>query len=305
MLTKEDLVLVDAIRDTGSLSKAAALLLKAPSTVSHMVRQLEQRFDVLLFDRRGYRLQLTGAGHLLAEEGRRIIADVDRLNKKLQQVAHGWEDRFWIVTDELLEIEHFLPLIQEFNQVDSGVSLRLTHEVLKGTWEALLDGRADLIIGATNEPPAKADINWIELGALEWVFAVSNQHPLAKVSGVITTDELKKHCAIVVADSTRKGLGRTYGVLSGQQTLALPSMRSKVLAQCAGLGVGWLPRGRVKTLLEAGVLVEKTLANPREPNMLYIAWSEANKGRALEWWLDKVRQPKFVSNLIAGISWNI
>jgi hypothetical protein len=55
MLSTEDLALLEAIRETGSLSRAAAHLGKAPSTVSYAARQLEERFDALLFDRRRYR----------------------------------------------------------------------------------------------------------------------------------------------------------------------------------------------------------------------------------------------------------
>ena len=58
MLSEDELALLDAIRETGSLSRAAARLGKAPSTISHAARQLETRFDALLFDRRRYRLQL-------------------------------------------------------------------------------------------------------------------------------------------------------------------------------------------------------------------------------------------------------
>src|SRR6218665_3900069 len=72
MLTTEDLALLEAIQASGSLSRAAARLGKAPSTVSHAARQLEARFDALLFDRRRYRLQLTPAGQLLAQEAARL-----------------------------------------------------------------------------------------------------------------------------------------------------------------------------------------------------------------------------------------
>ncbi|HEY1036850.1 MAG TPA: LysR family transcriptional regulator, partial [Pseudoxanthomonas sp.] len=71
MLSADELALLEAIRESGSLSRAAARLGKAPSTVSHAARQLEARFDALLFDRRRYRLQLTPAGHLLAQEAAR------------------------------------------------------------------------------------------------------------------------------------------------------------------------------------------------------------------------------------------
>ncbi|MBL3950308.1 LysR family transcriptional regulator, partial [Bacteroides thetaiotaomicron] len=89
--------------------------------------------------------------------------------------------------------------------------LRFTHEVLGGTWEALRDGRADLVVGATNEPPAIQGFKWFELGAMEWVFAVSPRHPLASASGVLTRDAIGAHRAVVVADSSRRAAGRAYG----------------------------------------------------------------------------------------------
>jgi DNA-binding transcriptional LysR family regulator len=187
MLSEDELALLEAIRVSGSLTRAAALLGKAPSTVSHAARQLEARFDALLFDRRRYRLQLTPAGHLLAQEATRLMLDVSRLTRRVKQVAGGWEDRLWMVTDEILEYETLLPLIRSFDALQSGVTLRITHEVLNGTWEALRDGRADLIVGATNEPPAMPKLRWFELGAMEWIFAVSPRHPLAKAKGPLLT----------------------------------------------------------------------------------------------------------------------
>src|SRR5215510_621785 len=129
MLSQEELALLEAIRESGSLSRAAARLGKAPSTVSHAARQMESRFDALLFDRRRYRLQLTPAGRLLTQESARLAQDMARLTRRVKQVAGGWEDRLSIVTDEILEVQTLLPLVQSFDKLASGVQLRLTHEV--------------------------------------------------------------------------------------------------------------------------------------------------------------------------------
>lgn len=300
MLSEDELALLEAIRETGSLSRAAARLGRAPSTVSHAARQLEARFDALLFDRRRYRLQLTPAGHLLAQEAARLMHDVTRLTRRVKQVAGGWEDRLHIVTDEVLEFETLLPVIRAFDKLESGVSLRITHEVLGGTWEALREGRADLIVGATNEPPAIAQLRWFELGRMDWVFAVSARHPLAKTTEPLTQDAVGAHRSIVVADSARS-TSRGYGVVGGQATLAVPSMRAKILAQRDGLGVGWLPRHRASVLLKSGALVEKAMADPREPNVLYAAWRGDHEGRALAWWLEQIRQPRLARRLIDGV----
>lgn len=301
MLSEEDLALLEAINESGSLSRAAARLGKAPSTVSHAARQLEAKFDALLFDRRRYRLQLTPAGQLLTQEAARLMQDVSRLTRRVKQVAGGWEDRLWIVTDEVLEFDTLLPVIQSFDKLESGVSLRITHEVLGGTWEALRDGRADLVVGATNEPPAIPKLRWAELGVMDWVFAVSPRHPLAKAAEPLERETVVQHRSVVVADSSRRPDVRGYGSLGGQAVLAVPSMRAKILAQRDGLGVGWLPRQRVAGLLASGALVEKRMADPREPNTLYVAWRGDQAGRALAWWLEQFKQPRLAKRLVQGL----
>jgi DNA-binding transcriptional LysR family regulator len=301
MLSADELALLEAIRESGSLSRAAVRLGKAPSTVSHAARQLEARFDALLFDRRRYRLQLTPAGHLLAQEAARLMLDVSRLTRRVKQVAGGWEDRLWIVTDEVLEFDTLLPVIQAFDALASGVTLRITHEVLTGTWDALRDGRADLVVGATNEPPVIPGLRWFELGVMAWVFAVAPHHPLAKAAEPVDASSVLQHRAVVVADTSRRVDVRGYGVLGGQPSLAVPSMQAKIRAQCEGLGVGWLPRERVAGLLASGVLVEKRMADPREPNLLYVAWRGDHQGRALDWWLAQLKHERLASRLVNGI----
>jgi DNA-binding transcriptional LysR family regulator len=301
MLSTDELALLQAIRAEGSLSRAAARLGKAPSTISHAARQLESRFDALLFDRRRYRLQLTPAGALLAGEAARLAQEVARLNTRVRQIASGWEDRLHLVSDELLEFDTFMPLIRDFDALESGVSLRLSTEVLGGTWEALREGRADLVIGATNEPPSLPGLRWFELGVMEWVFAVAPRHALAKLPGPLRREQLQPHRAVVVADSARGNSARSYGVQGGQVQLAVPSMRAKIAAQCAGLGIGWLPRKRVAGLLQRGELVEKKTADPREPNTLYVAWRGEQEGRALQWWLERLRQPRLARRLVQGV----
>jgi DNA-binding transcriptional LysR family regulator len=301
MLSEDELELLEAIRLSGSLSQAAQRLGKAPSSVSRAARLLEERLDALLFDRRRYRLQLTPAGHLLAAEAARLQHDAARLTRRVRQIARGWEDRLWIVTDELLEFETFLPLIRDFDTLASGVSLRITHEVLGGAWEALADGRADLVIGATNAPPAIPTLRWVELGVVEWVFAVSPRHPLAKVRQPIQRETLLEHRSIVVADTSRRPDSQGYGVAAGQPVLAAPSMAAKIAAQRDGLGVGWLPRWRVASLLARGELIELAAADPREPNILYVAWRGDQSGQALGWWIRQLENPGLAERLVRGI----
>ncbi|HET8693759.1 MAG TPA: LysR family transcriptional regulator [Aquabacterium sp.] len=303
MLSEDELALIEAIRDSGSLSRAAARLGKAPSTVSHAARQLEDRFDALLFDRRRYRLQLTAAGELLARESARLRDDVSRITQRVKQVASGWEDRLHIVTDELIEFELLIPIITAFDKLQSGVSLRITHEVLNGTWDALKSGQADLVIGATNEPPLIPKLKWFELGVMEWVFAVSPRHPLAKASAPLDRDVIAAHRSVVVADTSQRHSARSYGVLGGQPVIAVPTMRSKILAQSEGLGVGWVPKHRASGLIESGQLLVKQTSDPREPNTLYAAWRGDRAGPGLTWWVEQLQRKSLAERLTRGTKW--
>jgi DNA-binding transcriptional LysR family regulator len=145
------------------------------------------------------------------------------------------------------------------------------------------------------------NLQWAELGAMEWLFAVSPRHPLAKLKSPLRQDQIQQHRAVVVADTSRTSAARGYGRVGGQAVLAVPSMRAKILAQRDGLGVGWLPRHRVASLLARGELVEKATETPREPNLLYLAWRGGHEGRALQWWLEQLRQPTMAAALMRGI----
>jgi len=47
--------------------------------------------------------------------------------------------------------------------------------------------------------------------------------------------------------------------------------------------------------------VEKETADPREPNVLYVAWRSDRDGRALQWWLEQLREPRLAQRLLDGI----
>ncbi len=163
------------------------------------------------------------------------------------------------------------------------------------------DGRADLVIGATNEPPVIPKLRWMELGVFDWVYAVSPRHPLAKAKEPIEREAVLAHRAVAVADSSRRTDARSYGLLQGQQGRTGPSRRAKRRAQREGLGVGWRPRQRVQSLLARGELIERRMADPREPNTLYAAWRGDHQGRALEWWIAQLQQKRLAQRLVRGI----
>jgi DNA-binding transcriptional LysR family regulator len=282
-LTLEALEALDAIDRHGSFAAAARALHRVPSALTYTVRKLEQDLDALLFDRRGHRAVLTEPGRELLREGRHLLAAAGELECRVRQVAKGWEAELVIAVNDLLPLAPLYATIGQFYASEGETRIRVTREMLSGCWDALADGRADLVVGASGDPPSGGGYRSEPLGEMPFVFAVAPGHPLAGAAEPIPRAERVRHRAVVAADSSRRLPARTVGLLSGQDTLTVPDMAAKLAAQLAGLGVGFLPLHLVQPELAAGRLVVKALeeGNPGEP--LCLAWRAGHRGRALGW----------------------
>ena len=294
-LTLESLHILDTIDRKGSFAAAAEALDRVPSALTYSVRKLEEDLDVLLFDRRGHRARLTDAGMELLTEGRHLLRAAEELEQRVKRTATGWEVELRIVIDSMIPFETMLPLIADFSRQGSGTRLRFSEEVMNGTWEALLHGRADLIIGAAQDSPEairmSGEFQTRVLGTAAWVFAVAPTHPLATMPEPLSAAQLQQHRAVAVGDSSRALPVKTIGLLSGQDTLTVPSVAAKLLAQVAGLGCGHLPSRLAAPYLASGALIEKITTEPKSSGQCYIAWRNSARGKCLSWFLDRLAEP--------------
>ena len=290
-LSLDALQILDAIDRRGSFAAAGKALHKVPSTISYTVSKLEQDLGVQLFDRVGPRADLTEAGRALLEEGRHLLRAARELELRVRRVASGWEAELTLAVDSMFQPALLAQDIADFSAVAEQTRVRLISEALSGTWEALLDRRADLLVGAAGEGPSGGGYVVEALGVVRFVFAVAPQHPLATVSGPLGRDALAEHCAIAVADSARRLLPRTVGLLMGQETVTVPDMLSKFRLQCAGLGFGFLPEPYVQAAVAQGRLVVREVEEPKPDETFWLAWRTGEEGAALRWWRERLREP--------------
>lgn len=305
ILTLEALLLIDTIVRHGSFAKAARALGRVPSAVTYSVRRLEDALDVLLFDRRGHRAQLTPAGAEMLREGRHLLAAADDLVRRVKRVARGWEQELRIALDGVIAFERLLPHLGRFCEV-APTQVRITHEVLGGTWDALGAGRADLAIGAsqTGPEPTRLAVAYrtLEIGRMQFVFAIAPTHPLASVPEPLALADLRRHRQIVVADTSQQLSPRAAGLFGAPDVLIVPTMQAKVAAQAAGLGVGYLPEPLARAAIKQGALVTKATEHTRDGDagvLLHVAWRSDARGKALEWWLEQFRTPQQRAALLA------
>jgi DNA-binding transcriptional LysR family regulator len=263
------------------------------------VQKVEQDLNIQVFDRSGHRARLTAAGEELLKEGRYLLRAAADLESRVQRVARGWETELRIALDELVPVSKLFPLIAEFYREGSGTRLRISAEVLGGCWDALVSGRAELIVAAPGDPPSEGGLAIRPFGSVDWVFAVAPSHPLADAVDLISSADILSHRAVVLADTSRNLPPRTTGLLTGQDTLTVPTIRAKIEAQVAGLGVGYLPKQLAQAEIEAGRLVVKQVEDPKPSLPMSVAWRPRDAGRALKWWVARLEDERVRAALLA------
>ena len=297
-LSLEALQIVDAIDRRGSFSAAGKELHRVPSTISYTVGKLEDDLGVQVFERNGPRVVLTAAGVELLKEGRYLLKAAQDLEHRVRRVASGWETELAVGMDSMFSPCMFHDDINAFYAVAQQTRLRIVQETLSGAWEALLDRRADLLVGVAGDGPAGGGYVSEEIGKVEFVFAVAPSHPLAAVEGRLGRVHLQQYRAVSVADSARQLAPRTVGLLLGQDTLTVPDMRTKLRFQLAGTGFGFLPEPCARAAIDAGLLVEKQVEEPKPAETFYLAWRSGEHGAALNWWIARMRQPGLFERLL-------
>jgi DNA-binding transcriptional LysR family regulator len=297
-LSLDALLALDAIERQGSFAAAAAELHRVPSALTYTVQRLEQDLDVALFDRSGHRARLTPAGRELMQEGRQLLRAAGELECRVKRVATGWETELRIALDIMIPAPQLFPLIADFYAEESGTRIRLAHEVLAGTWDALVSGRAELALGVSGEVPPGGGYAIRMLGFKDFVFAVAPNHPLAAMPEPLTHGQILAHRAVAIGDSSRNLPARSVGLLTGQDVLTVPDLESKVAAQVAGMGCGYLPAHAAAPFIKAKRLMAKEVEEIKPVGNLYYAWRSREKGKALRWFLKRLEHQEVRASLL-------
>lgn len=298
-LTIDSLEVLDAIDRKGSFAGAARELHRVTSAITYSVRQLEENLGVELFDRRGHRAVLTRAGRELLNEGRRLLRAAADLECRVQQVARGWESELRVAIDTVIGAARLYRCLEEFYMQESGTRVRLSTEVLGGTWDALASGRADLAVGASGDPPSGRNFATQPLGRIRMVLVAAPFHPICTEPEPVTEAVVARYRAVSVADSSRLLPPRTVGMLSGPDVLSVPTMEDKAAAHVAGLGVGFLPLPLAQREAQAGRLEILRAEPERSPADLFVAWRPGDEGRALHWFVRRLADPLVAAELLS------
>jgi DNA-binding transcriptional LysR family regulator len=298
-ISLDALLVLDSIARNGSFAAAGEELHRVPSAITYTIQKLEQDLEVKLFDRSGHRAKLTEAGEELLREGRHLLRTATDLECRVKRLATGWETELRIAVDDIVPTERLFPLLKDFYREGSGTRIKLTAEILGGCWDALMTGRADLVIGAPGEAPPEGSLSVEPMGQFEFIFVAAPDHPLATAPEPLSSQDIMRFRAVSVADTSRNLPPRTSGLLDGQDALTVPNMRAKMAAHIAGLGAGYLPLAWAAPHIAAGRLVRKQLEGTKSLANVYLAWHPRQTGKALKWFIERLRD-KRVQQYVLG-----
>ena len=187
----------------------------------------------------------------------------------------------------------------ERNTNRTSTRIKITEEVLGGNWDALISGRADLVIGASGDTPPGGGFAALPLARIAFVFVAAPKHAITREAQPLAEATILKYRAVSIADTSRSLPPRTSGLLSGQDIFTVPTMRAKVAAHVAGLGVGYLPKHLADPQIKLKQLKILHTVTSRTDVELIIAWRANRTGKALRWFAKMLEDPKVIRQLLA------
>ncbi|MBS0271272.1 MAG: LysR family transcriptional regulator [Proteobacteria bacterium] len=295
----QDLALIESIEQTGSFSAAAEKAYRTRSAITQHIKKLEDQLGFLMFDRSHYRPILTSEGRLFLERGRPLLRHLERLKQETRHIKQGWDPEFSIAIDDVVPTDELFHLIEKFRKIAPHVTIRVLREVLNGCWDALIEGRANLAIGVTGEPPENTTFGQRSLGTIEFIFAVAKDHPLTQLKPPIRPEALESYPTIIISDTSQSISKRSSGVVSYQPKIIVPTMAEKIKAQIFGLGIGYLPRLQAQPFLNTGDLVELDLTHHVKKKAYFkIAWQLNSVSPTLKWFLERFESEETLQNFL-------
>ncbi|WP_038175765.1 MULTISPECIES: DNA-binding transcriptional activator PunR [Vibrio] len=282
MYSKSSLEMLDTVARLGSFTAAAQVLHKVPSAISYGVRQVEKELDVVLFHRLPRKVKLTAAGELFITEARMLLRQMEEIKAQTRRAAHGWQSTLKLTLDNVVKLDKLKPLVEDFYREFEFAELQINMEVFNGSWEAIAQERADIVIGATSAVPVGGDFEVRDMGALDWAFVMSPSHPCVKQQN-LNQAFVSQFPAICLDDTSSVLPKRHTGHYPQQRRLLLPNWYSAIECLKNGIGVGYMPRHIAMPLINDGVLVEKTLPDEKPLSQCCLVWRKDDNHRLIEW----------------------
>jgi DNA-binding transcriptional LysR family regulator len=172
------LIVLDALLDERSVTRAAARLGYTQPTISGMLTRLRDLFEDPLFVRTQRGVLPTPRAEALASPLKQFLSDGRRLIARDAFDPATAELTFAISTNDYMQHALFLPFIEVLRREAPKIRLAITPPIIEGVVDALARGDVDLAV--TIPEFVMSDLPSRLLYRERYVAAVRTEHPLAK-----------------------------------------------------------------------------------------------------------------------------
>ena len=253
-----------------NVSRAAESLNMSQSAASTALKELEQQFDLRLFERTGKRLRLNELGRQLWPRAEELLERARELEVTLQ--AHGDLGRLKI--GATLTIGNYLAagIMARYMEEQPGARVELevanTAAIARGVLNFELD--LGLIEGELNHP----DLEMIPWRGDELVVFCAPDHPLAKRAR-LKDEDLRAATWILreTGSGTRQTFERALAGLVPELNIRLELQHTEAIKRAveAGLGISCLSRVSLADAFSRGALVELPVTHRSFDREFYFA----------------------------------
>ena len=183
MLERIHLEILTAIKNHGTLTKAADSLHLSQSALSHSIKKLEGQIGTSIWKKDGRNLRLTSAGERIQTLAHRVLPQFTHTELLLKQIAKGEMGTLRIGMECHPCYQWLLRVIQPYLERWTDIEMDVKQEFQFGALGALLSYEIDLLI--TPDPLFKPKIDYIPVFEYEHRLVVSSSHKLANENYVL------------------------------------------------------------------------------------------------------------------------
>ena len=178
MLERVHLEILAAIKEHGTLTKAADALYLSQSALSHSIKKLEGQIGTAIWQKEGRSLRLTAAGQRIQTLATRLLPQFQHTELQLAQIAKGEMGALRIGMECHPCYQWLLRVIQPYLEQWPEIDIDVKQAFQFGALGALMSYEIDLII--TPDPLFKPQIDYIPVFDYEHRLVVADSHPLSQ-----------------------------------------------------------------------------------------------------------------------------
>lgn len=240
-----------AVVDEGSFARAAEALNKSQSSISYAIARLNEQLPAPVLELSGRKAVLTSDGEVMYRRAAQLLLQAQAAEDTAGLLARGTEPEVILAVDGLLEPGQLIPVLDRFSAKFPMTRLRMLETQLSGTEEALLEKKADIVLG--NQVPV-GHIG-VPLKVVRMVAVAHPDHPLFKspAESGINDFELRSWRQVVLRDSgTRRE--QNAGWLGSEQRWTVSHFTTSLKVLRAGLAFAFVPLDWVQQDISNGSL---------------------------------------------------